>query len=555
MVEKRVRATSRPRATSRLRATSRPRAGDPVADLKVPAPQRVAPLFDAVVKYARSGKVSFHTPGHKHGRGIYAPLRRFLGRRVFAVDLTLLEEVDSLHEPRSVIKEAQHLAAQAFGADESFFLVNGTSVGNQTMIWGSMREGEKIVIPRNVHRSIFAGLMLTGARPVYVTPPILEDWGIYGNISSEQVLSTLKENPGCGAVLVTHPTYYGQVSDLQRIVNIAHRAGAVCMVDEAHGPHFAFHEDLPPSAMSCGADMSAQSTHKVLGAMTQASMLHVKGGRVDRARLKMGLQLLQSTSPSYVLLASLDVARLQMAVSGRRLLARMLEMARETARSLSRIPGIWCFGPEHCGRPGAFAFDETRIMMHVDWPLSGFEVSHMLRDEFKLQPEMADAQNVLFLIGQGNTWGELKRLVNAMRKLERRHRNSTTRRVPLHLPSLSPARVVLTPREAVFGRARRVTLSEAVGEVCAELLCPYPPGIPILAPGELITKEVVDYLSGLLRVGGRINGQADMSGRHVRIVEAPLASAPKDVDFDKMLAFVLNQNTSESEGGKPARNA
>lgn len=507
--------------------------------------QRHAPLFEAVVKYSRSGKASFHTPGHKHGRGIYAPLRRFLGRRVFAVDLTLLEEVDSLHEPRSVIKEAQRLAAQAFGADYTYFLVNGTSVGNQAMVWASLREGEKIVVPRNVHRSILGGLILTGARPVYVTPPVLNDWGIYGNISPEQVLEALKANPGCGAVLVTHPTYYGQVSDLQRVVGVAHRSGAVCLVDEAHGPHFSFHEALPPSAMKSGADLAAQSTHKILGAMTQASMLHLKGGRVDRARVKMGLQLLQSTSPSYVLLASLDVARLQMAVAGRRLLDRVINMARETTRSLNRIPGIWCFGPGHCGGAGAHAFDETRIMMHVNWPVSGFEVAHRLRDEFKLQPEMADAQNVLFLVGQGNTWGELKRLVSAVRRLERRYRGVVAKRPPLQLPALEPARVVLTPREAILGRTRRVALAEAVGEVCAELLCPYPPGVPVLAPGELVTKEVLDYLGGFLRAGGHVNGQADMSGRSVRIVETPLATPARDVDFDKMLAFVLNQNAPD----------
>lgn len=509
--------------------------------------QRRAPLFEAVARYARSGKVSFHTPGHKHGRGIYAPFRRFLGRRVFAVDLTLLEEVDSLHEPRSVIKDAQRLAAQAFGADETFFLVNGTSVGNQVMCWSALREGDRVVVPRNVHRSIFAGLMLTGARPVYVTPPVLEDWGIYGNIGSDQVLEALKANPGCEAVVVVNPTYYGQVSDLPRIVAVAHRAGAACLVDEAHGPHFAFHDALPPTALACGADLAAQSTHKTLGAMTQASMLHMKGGRIDRARLKMGLQLLQSTSPSYVLMASLDVARLQMAVSGRRMLDRVLNLSRETARALNRVPGIRCFGPEHCGRPGATAFDETRLLMHVDWPVPGYEVARRLRDEFRLQPEMADSQNVVFLIGQGNSASDLKRLIGAVRRLERDYRGLTATRPALVLPALGPARVVLTPRDAVLGRARRIPLSDAAGEVCAELLCPYPPGIPMLAPGELITKEVIAYLNHVVRAGGKINGQSDLTGRSVRIVETPLAAGAKDVDFDKMLSFVLHQDP----GGEP----
>ncbi len=513
--------------------------------------QRRAPLFEAISKYTRSGKISFHTPGHKHGRGIYTPFRKFLGRRVFSADLTLLEEVDSLHEPRSVIREAQRLAAKTFGADETYFLVNGTSVGNQTMLWSAVREGERIVIPRNVHRSVFAGLILTGARPVYVSPPVLEDWGIYGNISPELVLDALKANPGCEAVMVTHPTYYGQTSDLAKIVAVAHRAGAACLVDEAHGPHFGFHDDLPASALACGADLVAQSTHKTLGAMTQASMLHMQGGRIDRARLRMGLQLLQSTSPSYVLLASLDVARLQMAVSGKRLFDRVLDMSRTATKALNRIPGIRCFGPEHTGKPGAHRFDETRILMHVDWPATGYEVARRLRDEFRIQPELADQHNVVFLVGQGNSSAHLNRLVAAVRRLERDYRGLAGGKTAIPLPLLEPMRVVLTPREAVFGRARRVPLSEAAGEVCSELLSPYPPGVPLVAPGELITKEVTAYLAGVLRAGGRINGQSDLSGRTVRIVEAPLSAGTKDVDFDKMLAFVLNQNPPDGEDKPP----
>jgi arginine decarboxylase len=515
---------------------------------RVPAApeQRRAPLFEAIVRYTRSGKVSFHTPGHKHGRGVFGPFRRFLGRRVFQADLTLLAEVDSLHDPKSCIKEAQRLAAAAFGADETFFLVNGTSVGNQVMLWATLREGDRIVLPRNVHRSIHAGLILTGARPVFVSPPVLDEWGVYGTVSPEQIVEALRSHPGCQAVLVTHPTYYGHASDLVRIVAVAHRAGAVCVVDEAHGPHFHFHESLPPSAMACGADLSAQSTHKVLGAMTQASMLHRQGGRVDRARLKMGLQLLQSTSPSYILMASLDVARLQMAVSGRRLLERVLDLSRTATRALNRIPGVRCFGPEHCGRAGAYAFDETRIMLHLDWPVSGFEVARRLRDEWRLQPEMADARNVLFLVGQGNTAGQVKRLVTAIRRLERDYRGLVAARPPRPLPALEPAAALLSPREAVLGRSRRVPLSEAVGEICAELLCPYPPGVPVVAPGERISKEAVDYLSGFIRDGGRVNGQADRSGRTVRIVETPAASDGRGVDFDKMLAFVLHQNPPEA---------
>ena len=520
------------------------------ADTKIDPEQRRAPLFEALLAYARSRKVSFHTPGHKHGRGMYGPMRRFLGSKVFAIDLTLLEEVDSLHNPKSVIRDAHRLAARAFGGDESYFLVNGTSVGNQAMFWSTLREGDKVIMPRNAHRSAFAGLILTGAQPVYITPPILEDWGIYGNVEVNQVMEALKANPGAQSVLVMNPTYYGQASDLSRIVAMAHRAGAVMLVDEAHGPHFAFHEALPSSAMSCGADLAAQSTHKILGAMTQASMLHMKAGRIDKSRLRMALQMLQTTSPSYILMASLDVARLQMAVSGHKLMSRVIEMARETAAVINKIPGVKCFGPEHCGAPGAYQFDQTRLLVHFDWAVTGFEVAHRLRLEFKLQAEMADVQNVLFLVGTGNTWGQMKRLSTAIRKLEKAYRGLHNNRLALPLPSLQQTKNVLTPREALFGRTRRVPLSEASGEVSAELLCPYPPGIPLLAPGEFITKEVVEYLASLVRSGGRLNGQADASGRFVRIVEAPLSSISRGVDFDKMLAFVLNENAPGTEPGK-----
>ncbi len=511
-------------------------------ELKPGPEMRGAPLFEALVRYARSRKVSFHTPGHKHGRGVYGPFRRFLGSRVFAIDLTLLEEVDSLHDPRSVIKDAQRLAARTFGADETYFLVNGTSVGNQAMFWATLREGDRVVMPRNAHRSAFAGLILTGAQPVYVTPPVLEEWGIYGNIDVAQVVDTIKSNPGSQSVFVMNPTYYGQVSDLPKMVATAHRSGAIALVDEAHGPHFGFHEALPASAMRAGADLASQSTHKILGAMTQASMLHMKAGRVDRARLKMALQMLQTTSPSYVLMASLDVARLQMAVSGQRLLDRVIDMAREAAAAVNRVPGVRAFGPEHCGGPGAYQFDQTRLLVHFDWAVTGFEIAHRLRREYKLQAEMADLKNVLFLVGQGNTWVQLKRLVGAIRSLERKYKGMSPGRPTLPLPQLQQSRTALTPREALFGRTRRVPLSEAVGEVSAEQICPYPPGIPLLVPGELISKDVVSYLAALAKSGVRINGQADPTGRYVRIVEAPLSAVSRGVDFDKMLAFVLNEN-------------
>jgi arginine/lysine/ornithine decarboxylase len=276
----------------------------------------------------------------------------------------------------------------------------------------------------------------------------------------------------------------------------------------------------------------------------------MKAGRVDKARLRMALQMLQTTSPSYVLMASLDVARLQMAVSGRKMLGRVIDMARETAKVLNRVPGVKCFGPEHCGGPGVFQFDQLRLLVHFDWAVTGFEVAHRLRRDFKLQAEMADVQNVLFLVGQGNTWAQMKRLARAVRNLERQYRGLHASRMALPLPSLENIKTVLTPREALFGRTRRVPLSEAAGAVSGELLCPYPPGIPLLAPGEYISKDMVEYLAALVRSGGRVNGQADVSGRFVRIVEAPLSAVSREVDFDKMLAFVLNENAPGTDAGK-----
>ncbi|MBI2458273.1 MAG: aminotransferase class V-fold PLP-dependent enzyme, partial [candidate division NC10 bacterium] len=302
----------------------------------IPDRQYRTPLFDALVALAEARKVSFHTPGHKSGKGISTRFRKFVGSKIFTIDLTTLDEVDCLQKPVGVIREAQELAAEAHGADRSFFLVNGTTVGNHAMILSTVRPGEEVLVARNAHKSILAGIILSGATPRFFLPSFDPDLGIAINVSAAAAAQAMQTHPGARVMALTSPNYYGIAADMPTIIAAGQRQGKILIVDEAHGPHLHFHPALPPSAVDAGADLTVQSTHKIVGGMTQASMLHVKGGAVDAGRVAGILQMLQSTSPSYILMASLDLARMQMATEGRKLLGKAIELAEEARARINR---------------------------------------------------------------------------------------------------------------------------------------------------------------------------------------------------------------------------
>jgi arginine/lysine/ornithine decarboxylase len=485
----------------------------------IPDRQYRTPLFDALVALAEARKVSFHTPGHKSGKGISTRFRKFVGSKIFTIDLTTLDEVDCLQKPVGVIREAQELAAEAHGADRSFFLVNGTTVGNHAMILSTVRPGEEVLVARNAHKSILAGIILSGAIPRFFLPSFDPDLGIAVNVSATAVEQAMRCYPDARVVALTSPNYYGVAADMPTIVAAAQGQGRVLIVDEAHGPHLHFHPALPPSAMDAGADLAVQSTHKIVGGMTQASMLHVKGGAVDGGRVAGILQMLQSTSPSYILMASLDLARMQMATEGRKLLGKAIELAEDARARINRLPGLRCLDSRQVKEWGDLSLDVTKLTISVkELGLTGYAASTLLNAEFDIQVEMADLFNLLVIVSIGDRRDDLDRLVRALEALA--HRGHGPAFVPeiLPVPPIQEARLACSPREAYFGEYVYVPLAEAAGRVTCDIVTIYPPGIPILTPGEEISPAAAEYLQFMGRHGARIDGVIELPAPAIRVL-------------------------------------
>ncbi len=480
----------------------------------VPERQFRTPLFDAMVSLAEAKKVSFHTPGHKSGKGISTRFRKFVGRKIFTIDLTTLDEVDCLQKPVGVIKEAQELAAEAHGADRSFFLVNGTTVGNHAMILSTVLPGDEVLVARNAHKSILAGIILSGATPRFFLPRFDADLGIAVNVGVEAARSAMRDHPRARVVAVTSPNYYGIAADMPGVAAAAREHDRILLVDEAHGPHLHFHPALPPSAVDAGADLTVQSTHKIVGGMTQASMLHLREGRVDGARVAAVLQMLQSTSPSYILMASLDLARMQMATEGRKLLGKAIALAEEARHRIDGIDGVRCLGAGQVEAWGGFRLDVTKLTVSVKGiGLTGYAASALLNTEFGIQVEMADLYNVLIIVSIGDRRDDLDRLVAGLEGLARRAPGRDARVAEIcAVPPVQETELACPPRQAYFAPHASVPLAQAAGRVSADIVTIYPPGIPILVPGETVSRTAVEYLQSLGARGARIDGLRDPSG-------------------------------------------
>lgn len=478
-----------------------------------------APLAEAVACYAAEQVTRFHMPGHKGGKGISAAAARIMGRRVFELDITGVEGMDDLLQPTGVIREAEQLLAQAYGAEASYFLINGTSSGMQALILSTCNPGDEIIVPRNMHKSMVSGVILSGARPVFVSPEVDPDFGIALGVTPEKIAAALAAHPQARAALLINPTYYGTTSDLATIAAQVHGRGLPLLIDEAHGPHFYFHEGLPPGALTQGADAVAQGAHKILCSLTQSSWLHVKGGRIDRGRLQAVLAVLLSTSASYLFLAALDLARLQMVKEGRAILERTIELAERLRRGVRRLPGLTTFGAEYCGRPGVKGLDPTKVTVGVKGlGLTGQQVELYLRYRHRIQVELSDLYNVLFIVGPGNTAEDIDKLLAALAALVK---DEAGRRERTELPpALPPApRQILTPREAFFAPAESVPLAAARGRISTETVTCYPPGIPILCPGEEVTAEIIEHIEVMKSNGYRIQGPQDGGLTRLRVVK------------------------------------
>jgi arginine/lysine/ornithine decarboxylase len=491
--------------------------------------QNKTPYFQALLDYVDSGVLPFHTPGHIQGNGMDLAFREFVGDNICAIDLTPMPGIDDLLQPTESIREAQRLAAAAWGADHSFFLINGSTSGNQCMMMTALNPGDRVAVPRNSHKSMLGGLVMSGAEPVYMRPEVDEELRMDHCVTPETVEATLQANPDVVAVYLVSPTYYGVAADLASIERIVHDAGKLLLIDEAWGPHFHFHPGLPLSATAAGADLCINSTHKMLSAFSQCAMLHQKGPRVRLDRLGMVLKMFLSTSPNLPMVASLDVARKQMATEGEALLTRTIALAQETRAQINAIPGLYCFGEELRGRKGVFALDPTKIAVTVTGlGYTGYEASEILRRRHNIQVELADLFNVVALFTIGTTRDAAERLVQALREMARDDREvdmfapsgileQRLKRGNFRLPPVPPMR--MRPREAFLAEAEFVRFRESVGRICAETLTPYPPGIPVIAPGEEITAEIVDYVRLELKAGVRIQGPFDDELRKVRVVK------------------------------------
>lgn len=481
--------------------------------------QNETPLFDALMEYVNRETIPFHVPGHKKGHGIDEEFKNFIGENPFKIDVTVFKLVDSLHHPTGPIKKAQQLAADAYGSDASFFSIHGTSGAIQAMIMSVVNSGDTIIIPRNVHKSITAGIILSGAKPVYMQPELDKNLGIAHGVTPETVEKTLKENPHAKAVLIINPTYYGVATDIKKIADIVHSYNIPLIVDEAHGPHLAFNEKLPISAMEAGADICAQSTHKIIGALTQGSLLQVKSKYIDVSRVQQILNLLQTTSPSYILMASLDCARRQIALNGTELLNKAIDLANYARAEINKIPGFHSFGPELLGRPGVHALDPTKITITCrDLGITGFDLDMILSNKYHIQMELSDLYNVLAVGSFGDTKENIDKLIEALKEISAEYMEKAQRKPDfLDIPAIPE--LVRDPRDAFNSPKESVSLRDSIGSVSGEMLLAYPPGIPILCPGEIITKEIIDYVEELKAVGLYVQGTEDAKVENIKIVK------------------------------------
>lgn len=486
--------------------------------------QTETPLLAAMRHYVEDGAIPFHTPGHKQGKGMHESLKRYVGTDALALDLALMAELDDLHEPHGPIKEAQDLAAQLYEADHSYFVINGTTGGIYAMILAIAGPKDKIIVPRNAHRSIIGGIILSGATPVFMHPEIDYDLGLAMGVSPETVERTIKQHPDAKGVLIINPTYYGVSTDLKKIADIVHAHNMAVIVDEAHGPHLKFSDRLPLQALDAGADICAQSTHKIIGAMTQCSIVHCREGRINVPRLKAMLQLIQTTSPNYILMASLDVARMQMATQGRELIERAVDLAEWARQEINKIPGLYSFGSEKIGQPGVFGLDPTKVTVTVKGlGLKGAEAEYILRHEYKVQVELSDMYNILFLITLGDGEEEVRTMVDALRDMAAKHVGKSDFSALESLYNTDsypePPAQALSPRRALFGPSRVVPFAKSAGKICSEIVTFYPPGIPLLCPGEYISQEIIDYCLRLQEAGLHISGPEDFTLATIKVVE------------------------------------
>lgn len=474
------------------------------------------PLLEAMLRYKQENIYPFHTPGHKGGRGMERLLRQELGGSV-PMDVSLMSELDDIHEPTTYIADAERLAAQTYGSDVCFWAVNGTSQAIHAMLMTALQPGDKVLLPRNAHRSVAGGLILGGIDAAFIQPEYNSDFGIQMQVTASAVEQALDSDAAIKAVLLTSPNYYGVAADVQAISDICHSRNVVLLVDEAHGPHLGFSKLLPPSALQCGADACAQSTHKILGAMTQCSMLHVMGQRLDVQRAADVMSVLTTTSPNYLLMASLDAARAQVEAYGAQMAEQAVTAAEKLRSVCSKYAGLRLLTEADCG---GLRLDSTKVTVNFSqWGISGVEAGDALR-QAGIAVELVDAHNVLFLVtyaDRGSEYDEaLAKIDSTLQTLEQRKQG---REAALKARPVPVTRAAMSLRDVFYKNKKAVALKDSAGMICGEQVSFYPPGIPVLLPGEIISPEIISYCCEMKSLGLPVSGPADSSLATIRVVK------------------------------------
>lgn len=473
-----------------------------------------APLFEALREFVERGQAPFYSPGHKGGR----TLDPWLREHIAAVDLNNLADLDTLHCPSGPILDAETLIADAWGAKASFIMVQGSTGGNIAVALSALRPGDPVLVQRNAHKSVLSGLVQSGARPIWVAPQWDPEFVVAHGLPVDQVEAALAAE-SAAALWILHPTYFGTTADVAALAAVCRRHGIPLLVDGAHSPHFGFHPDLPVAAETAGAAATVQSVHKIISGLSQAAVLHVDTDQLDVPTVRRALQLVQTTSPHFAIMASIDLARRQMVTEGRDLLDVTLRRARDTAARLAEIPGLTVFGDRHLTGPGTGLHqrDATKLLIGTQGlATDAADVLARLNRGHGVQPELAGAGHILCITTIGNTDADMDRLVDGFAAVAREVGQRVRPPEVDGVLDVTPE-IVLTPREAFFADVETVALTAAAGRIAAEPITPYPPGIPLVMPGERLSVDVVDALSAL-RTGGNPISAADPTLEHVTVV-------------------------------------
>lgn len=476
--------------------------------------QMRAPIYEALLSFKKKRVVPFDVPGHKRGRG-NPELVELLGEKCVGLDVNSMKPLDNLGHPVSVIREAEELTADAFSASHAFMMVNGTTSAVQTMILAVCKSGDKIILPRNIHKSVINALVLCGGIPVYVDVEVNHQIGIALGITVDAMKKAMEENPDAVAVFLNNPTYYGICSNLEELTKLAHKKGMKVLVDEAHGTHLYFSNELPMSAMEAGADLAAVSMHKSGGSLTQSSIL-LCGESMDAEYVRQIINLTQTTSASYLLISSLDISRRNLALRGKESFEKVARMAEYARSEINAIGGYYAYGKELINGDSVYNYDVTKLSIYTRGiGLTGIEVYDILRDEYDIQIEFGDIGNILAYISIGDRIQDIERLVGALEDIKRVYGKEDTNQF---CGDFIQPEVVLSPQKAFYSAKEQVPIEETNGRICGELVMCYPPGIPILTPGEKITEEIIEYIKFAKEKGCSLQGTLDSKVEKISVI-------------------------------------